>query len=71
MYTKVTADCRFHGIGQGLFYSSIISSETQSFSFIYDCGTLLYKNEELLMNEIDAFFAELGKTNWMPCFYRI
>lgn len=44
----------FHSVGQGLFYSGIISDyETESFVFVYDCGS---RSEDWILNkEIDKF----------------
>lgn len=48
---------RFHNVGQGLFYSGILSKrESHShdvFSFVYDCGT--ESNKSLLRREIDDY----------------
>jgi beta-lactamase superfamily II metal-dependent hydrolase len=33
------AECAFHGVGQGLFYSAIIKNKETNFTFVYDCGT--------------------------------
>ena len=48
---------RFHSVGQGLFYSGIISKKSshqfQTFNFVYDCGTL--SSRVFLKKEIDTF----------------
>lgn len=48
---------RFHSVGQGLFYSGIISSKIgkrqKTFSFVYDCGTESPK--KYLYQEVDSF----------------
>ena len=45
---------RFHPVGQGLFYSGIISRDThKSFSFVYDCGS--ESDRTFLFREIDDF----------------
>lgn len=37
---KLKVNFKFHGVGQGLFYSgSIINQNSRNFNFIYDCGT--------------------------------
>lgn len=37
---NLKADFKFHGVGQGLFYSgSIVNRYNEKFNFIYDCGT--------------------------------
>lgn len=46
----------FHGIGQGLFYSGKIQNNTESFKFVYDCGTLYKKDSPLLTSEITSCF---------------
>lgn len=59
MTKRIWADCRFHGIGQGLFYSGSIHKQVTSdcdFNFIYDCGTLYAKDNCFLEREIDDCF---------------
>jgi hypothetical protein len=46
------AKFNFHGIGQGLFYSGKLSSNSKTFSFVYDCGTLYKKDYPQLEYEI-------------------
>lgn len=51
----ITGSFRFHPVGQGLFYSGLLSrgqrDEGGTFSFVYDCGTL--SPREFLYREID------------------
>lgn len=53
----VNGTFRFHNIGQGLFYSGILSKREnqkhETFSFVYDCGT--ESNKKFLEREIDDF----------------
>lgn len=48
---------RFHNVGQGLFYSGILSKQDKgshsTFSFVYDCGT--DSSASFLKREIDDF----------------
>ena len=54
---NINAAFRFHNIGQGLFYSGLISKKDSNnhstFSFVYDCGTK--SSRILLRQEIDSF----------------
>lgn len=51
----ITGSFRFHPVGQGLFYSGLLSRGQRdgggTFSFVYDCGTL--SPREFLHREID------------------
>ncbi len=35
-----TARCKFHPVGQGLFYSAILRNGDKTFSMVYDCGSM-------------------------------
>lgn len=50
---NINAAFRFHSIGQGLFYSGLISKSHSTFSFVYDCGT--ESSKFFLQQEIDSF----------------
>lgn len=58
--SRVKAECCFHSVGQGLFYSGIISKYASNcydqFSFVYDCGSL---NAKKRAQEIDLFKSNL------------
>ena len=52
---EINGRFRFHSVGQGLFYSGILNSDStkKPFSFVYDCGT--ESNRDFLYREIDDF----------------
>lgn len=55
------AKFKFHGVGQGLFYSGILNNNhnnMKNFSFVYDCGSVFGKSKEVLEREIDVFYKE-------------
>ena len=55
---RIKAECCFHSVGQGLFYTGILSKrecEYEQFSFVYDCGSF---NRSALNNEIDLFLSD-------------
>ena len=49
----------FHNVGQGLFYSGIISNRNDNFAIVYDCGSA--SKEEYLNMQIDRFKKFLNK----------
>lgn len=59
----IQANCKFHGIGQGLFYSGVIHKDSfkEDFNFLYDCGTLYKKDIGYLNNSISNCFDKKGK----------
>ncbi len=54
---NIRAECCFHGVGQGLFYSMNLffanGNRCEKFSFIYDCGS--ESSKYYLNNEIDHY----------------
>ena len=62
---KVNGAFKFHNVGQGLFYSGLLSSKIGSnhnvFSFVYDCGST--SSKKLLHHEIDNFKMSLNEKN--------
>jgi len=56
----IRAECSFHAIGQGLFYSCILRSQYNCFSCVYDCGSKT--NINILYSEIDKFIDMLPKS---------
>lgn len=61
---SILATCKFHGVGQGLFYTSIIRlnrAGRNCFTFVYDCGTT--SKNKWLKQEIRDFADSLPKKN--------
>ncbi len=55
----IRAECKFNGVGQGLFYSASIStSGGRKSNFVYDCGTNYEKDKSLLIGKIDSSFSD-------------
>ena len=54
---NINGEFRFHRVGQGLFYSGILTKTDGShhitFSFVYDCGS--ESSKYFLYREIDEF----------------
>lgn len=57
MNNNLKTECNFRSVGQGLFYTAILSQREKNnykrFSFVYDCGSL--SNKESLYREILDF----------------
>ena len=49
---KVDSNFKLWSVGQGLFYTGKIQSESKSFNFVYDCGG---SNEDIISNAIDEY----------------
>lgn len=55
----IRAECKFNGVGQGLFYSASISTGGgRKCNFVYDCGTNYEKDKSLLIGKIDSSFSD-------------
>ena len=56
MYWKTKAECKFHSVGQGLFYSCLLSARNgrniDKFSIVYDCGGIGISNNIIAQAEI-------------------